>query len=183
MPQASAGLLALVLTACVDPGSPAFRRNQAQKLSRDLQRLASTVSVSEANKMAITAVEQSAGLSELYKPAHVAWFNNWLVNRGLRDRGLCYQWRNDLFPPLFRLEAKTLDLHLATSRRGTVFEHNAIVVTANNQAFEDGIILDPWRRGGKLWWGSFDQDKRRPWKKLNRDQTPMELRPLLLPRY
>jgi hypothetical protein len=133
--------------------------------------------------MAVTAVEESAKLSKSYKPARLPWFNNWLVNRGLRERGLCYQWRNDLFPPLFQLKSKTLDLHLATSRRGTPFEHNGIVVAANGQPFDQGIILDPWRKGGRLWWGSLDQDNRRPWKKLNRDHTPMSLRPLLMPRH
>ena len=130
--------------------------------------------------MAVTAVEVSAKLSETYKPVSLPWFNNWLVNRGLRERGLCYQWRNDLFPPLFILKSKTLDLHLATSRRGTPFEHNAIVVSAHGHPFEQGLILDPWRTGGRLWWGRFDQDKRRPWKKLDRDHPPMVLRPLLL---
>lgn len=181
--QLSAGLLALLITSCVDPGSSAFRQQQARRLSHDLQQLAPIVSAGEADKMAVTAVEESARLSKVYQPVHIPWFNNWLVNRGLRKRGLCYQWRNDLFPPLFRLSSKTLDLHLATSRRGAAFEHNAIVVTAHGQPFEQGLILDAWRKGGRLWWGRFDQDQRRPWKPLHRDLTPMVLRPLLMPQH
>lgn len=133
--------------------------------------------------MATTAVEASATLSAAYRPARLPWFNNFLVNSGIRERGLCYQWRNDLFPHLFRLKPKTLQLHLATAKRGTIFEHNGIVVTARGQPFGQGIILDPWRGGGKLRWARVQQDKRYPWKALHRDQTPMELRPLLMPRH
>jgi hypothetical protein len=175
------GLLVLLITSCVDPGTPAFRQQQARRLSHDLQRLAPTVSAGEAKKMAVTAIEESAKLSKAYKPVRIPWFNNWLVNRGLRERGLCYQWRNDLFPHLFQLKSTTLDLHLATTRQATPFEHNGIVVTAHGQAFEQGLIFDPWRKGGRLWWGTFDQDKWHPWKKLHRDLTPMVLRPLLMP--
>ncbi len=145
------------------------------------QQLAPIVSAGEADKMAVTAIEESARLSVEYKPMRLPWMNNWFVNRGLRKRGLCWQWRNDLFPPLFRLKSKTLKLHLTTTRRGTPFEHNAIVVTAQGQPFDQGIILDPWRKGGRLWWGRFDQDKWHPWKPLHRDLTPMVLRPLLMP--
>jgi len=177
----SGGLLALLIASCVDPGTTAVRQEQAHRLSRDLQQLAPIVSAGESDKMAVTAIEESAKLSTDYKPLRLPWMNNWLVNQGLRKRGLCWQWRNDLFPPLFRLKSKTLELHLATTRRGTIFEHNAIVVTAQGQPFDQGIILDAWRKGGRLWWGRFDQDKRHPWKPLHRDLTPMVLRPLLMP--
>jgi hypothetical protein len=183
VPHLSAGLLALLITSCVDPGTSALRQQQARRLSDDLQQLAPIVSAVEADKMAVTAIEESAKLSEAYKPVSLPWFNNWLVNRGLRKRGLCYQWRNDLFPHLFRLKSKTLELHLATTKRGTAFEHNGIVVTAHGQPFEQGLIFDPWRKGGRLWWGRFDQDKRHPWKPLHRDLTPMVLRPLLMPHH
>lgn len=130
--------------------------------------------------MAVTAVEQSARMSVIYKPVRLPWLNNCLVNARLRKRGLCYQWRNDLFPHLFELKSKTLELHLATAKRGTFLEHNGIVVTARGLPFERGLILDPWRSGGRLWWGRIDQDKY-PWVLLDRDLTPMVLRPLLIP--
>ncbi|NWK55968.1 hypothetical protein HW115_10115 [Verrucomicrobiaceae bacterium N1E253] len=180
MSHLSAGMLALLISSCAGPDTSAERQQQARKLSHDLQQLSPAVSAVEADKMASVAVEESAKLAESYKPLGPAWFNNWLVNRGLRKRGLCYHWRNDLFPHLFQLKSKTLELHLATSKRGTPFEHNGIAVTARNQAFEQGIILDPWRKGGRLWWGPIIQD-RYPWELQHRDLTPMKLRPLLMP--
>ena len=128
--------------------------------------------------MAVTAIEQSAKISKDYKPIRIAWLNNSLVNIGLRERGLCYHWRNDLFPPLYELESKTLKLRLATSSRGKYLEHNAIVVTAEDLPFEQGLILDPWRKAGRLCWVPFTQDKY-PWVLLDRKQTPVVLRTMI----
>ena len=173
-------LLVVLSASCVNPGTSAMRQEQARLLSHDLQKLSPSVSAHEADKMAETAIEQSARLSEEYKPARPAWLNNCLINARLRKRGLCYQWRDDLFPHLFLLKSKTLKIHLTTSQRGKFREHNAIAVTARDLPFERGLILDPWRKGGSLWWGHFDQDKY-SWVLLDRNLTPVVLRPLLMP--
>jgi len=174
-------ILSCVIASCVNVGTPVQRREKAARLSHDLQQLARSVSRAEADQVASTAMEESAKMSLDFKPLSLPWLNNGLVNSGLRKRGLCYQWRDDLFPHLHRLNLKTLDLHLTSSRRATLLEHNGIVVTAKGQRFEDGIVLDPWRKGGRLWWGTLQQDKRHPWKPLPHELTPMVLRPLLMP--
>jgi hypothetical protein len=106
--------------------------------------------------------------------------NNFLVNTGLREQGLCHQWREALFPALHALHPRTLDLHLAAARRATLREHNGIVVTAHGQPFDTGLILDAWRSGGILQWSLIRTDHY-PWKPLPRELTPVELRPLLMP--
>ncbi len=174
-------LLALLLTSCVNLGTPETRRERARQLSHDIQQLGPTVDRAEADKLAITAIEAAAELSRKFKPVNQPWANNALRNMGLRERGLCYEWRDDLFPHLYRLRLKTLDLHLASAFRATPREHNGIIVTAKGQDFYQGIILDPWRRGGRLWWGTFAQDKKHKWKPLPWELTPMVLRPLLMP--
>jgi hypothetical protein len=174
-------VLPWIIASCVSVGTPEQRHEKAELLSRDLQQLAPSVSRAEADKAATTAIEESAKMSLDFKPLCLPWMNNGLVNTGLRKRGLCYQWRDDLFPHLHRLNLKTLDLHLTSSRRATFLEHNGIVVTAKGQRFEDGIVLDPWRKGGRLWWGTLKKDKSHPWKPLPYELTPMVLRPLLMP--
>lgn len=176
-------LPSLLLLSCVNVGTPAQRAQKAQRLSADLQQLSPKISADEAQKLATTAIEESAKMSRDFKPLCFPWMNNALVNTGLRKRGLCYQWRDDLFPHLHRLGLKTMDLHLASSRRATMLEHNGIVVTAKGQPFAEGIILDPWRRGGRLWWGTLKQDRLHPWKPLPRELTPEVLRPLLTPEW
>lgn len=174
-------LLLFTLASCVSVGTPAQRQERARQLSGALQQLSSTVSVKEADRLASTAIEESARLSADFSPMCYPWLNNGLVNTGLRKRGLCYQWRDDLFPHLFVLHLKTMELHLTASKRDTWLEHHGIIVTAKGQRFEDGLVIDPWRHGGRLWWGRVSADKKHPWKPLPYELTPMVLRPLLMP--
>jgi hypothetical protein len=109
-----------VAPACVNTGTPAQRTVRAASLAADLLRLSPSVRPSEAKLLALTAVEQSAVLAADFRPIHVAWLNNNLVNSGVSKRGLCWHWRDDLFPHLFALKLRTLDLHLASARRGGV---------------------------------------------------------------
>jgi hypothetical protein len=37
-------------------------------------------------------------------------------------------------------------------------ESNCLVVTARNQPFQDGIVLDAWRKGGRLFWCPLKKD-------------------------
>ncbi|MEK0448185.1 MAG: hypothetical protein RL088_453 [Verrucomicrobiota bacterium] len=173
-------ILTLLVPACVNPGTAAQRRLRATSLATDLTSLSKSVHPSEATLLAQTAVEESARLSTEFRPMHIAWLNNNLVNSGVLDRGLCWHWRDDLFPRLFALKLRTFDLHLASARRGTSLEHNAIVVTPRAGRFEEGIVLDPWRRGGVLVWKRVADD-RYPWEPLPPELTPDSLRPLLMP--
>jgi hypothetical protein len=49
-------------------------------------------------------------------------------------------------------------LHWGAAFAGTIDENNCLVVTAHNQPFEDGIVLDGWRRGGRLFWCALKKD-------------------------
>lgn len=173
-------LLPVLIASCSHLGTPAERQEQARSLSHDLQQLSPAVNAAEADQLARTAIEATAELARDFKPLRFPWMNNGLVNTGLRKRGLCYQWRDDLFPHLHRLNLQSLDLHLTSARRATLLEHNGIVVTAKGQRFEDGIVLDPWRHCGVLAWARVATD-RYPWQPLPWALTPMVLRPLLMP--
>lgn len=173
-------LFPLLTISCVSPESPAERQSRAALLAAELKALSPSVSAKEADSLASAAVDRAAQLNREWQPAHFPWINNFLVNTGLREQGLCHQWREALFPALHALHPRTLDLHLAAARRATVREHNGIVVTAHGQPFETGIILDAWRSGGILKWSLVKTDHY-PWKPLPRDLTPVELRPLLMP--
>ncbi len=173
-------LFPLLMISCVSPESPAERQSRAAQLAADLKALSPSVSAQEADILASAAVERAAQLNREWGPTINPWANNFLVNTGFREQGLCHQWREALFPALHALHPRTLDLHLAAARRATLREHNGIVVTAHGQPFETGIILDAWRSGGILKWSLVKTDHY-PWKLLPRDLTPVELRPLLMP--
>ena len=39
-----------------------------------------------------------------------------------------------------------------------------MVITARNQPFQEGIIIDGWRRAGRLYWGKVTKDDEYKWK-------------------
>jgi len=173
-------LFLLLSLSCVSPETSARRQVRSAQLAADFKALSPTVCAEEADALATAAVERAAQLNRDWRPAHFPWINNFLVNAGLREQGLCHQWREALYPALHALHPRTLDLHLAAARRATLREHNGIVVSAHGQPFTTGIILDAWRSGGILEWSLVRTDHY-PWEPLPRELTPVELRPLLMP--
>jgi len=110
------------------------------------------------------ADDTSRALARQYRVIGPALFHNFLVNSGIRRRGLCFQWTEDLLVPLEALQLKSLELHWAVARPGTLREHNCVVVAARGQPFAQGVVLDAWRHAGRLYWGPVATDHY-PWRK------------------
>jgi hypothetical protein len=171
----------LLITGCASsPVSVSWMQVQTVALRDRLVQLDAAVDADEASRLAETAVEQSAALAREFRAVRPAWLGNYMVNLGLRDRGLCYNWANGLYPRLHALDLRTLDIHLGVARMDTKREHNCIVVTARQQPFADGIVLDAWRHSGRLWFGIAATDKY-PWQPLPRNRLPPELESLVAP--
>ena len=120
------------------------------------------VRAKEAQQLAGCAYVTSGQLASDYRVIGPPLFHNFLVNIGVRERGLCFQWARDLFLKLNRLPLQTLELHWGAARAGTWREHNCVVVTAKGQPFEEGIVLDAWRHSGQLFWSPVRADHY-PW--------------------
>ena len=65
-----------------------------------------------------------------------------------------------------KTEPKTLVLHWGEAYPNTTSENNALVVTARNQRFEDGILIDGWRRAGRLFWCPVIKDDEYKWNNI-----------------
>jgi hypothetical protein len=129
----------------------------------DLNRQANKL---EARQVAETAITYSSYLAEVYELVRPAVLHNVLVRMSIKERGLCYHWTEDLMKQLKSLDLKTYQLHWAVAYRGSELrEHNSVVITATDQAFENGMVLDPWRNSGNLYWDLIKADKY-PWKEL-----------------
>jgi hypothetical protein len=114
--------------------------------------------------LAEAALRQSRALAIEYGMTHPPQLHNVLVNLGLKRRGLCWHWTEDLLDRLAALPLESYELHWGTAYRGRLFrEHNTVVVTARGRAFETGVVLDPWRESGELYWGLVRED-RYPWE-------------------
>jgi len=135
-------------------------------LQNDVSALNRQANVLEARQIAETAVTYSKDLAEEYDLVRPAVLHNVFVRMGLKDRGLCYHWTEDLIQRLQSLDLKTYQLHWGVAYRGSELrEHNSVVITANRDAFENGMVLDPWRNSGDLYWALVKADNY-PWKEL-----------------
>src|SRR5207247_4296312 len=121
-------------------------------LRRRIAALSPTISPDDARRVADTAYMTGVELRREWRVVWLPGLQNLLVNMGARKGGLCFQWATELLVRLDALRLQTLELHWAESFANTSGEHNAIVVTAKGQAFEEGILLDNLRYSGQLAW-------------------------------
>jgi hypothetical protein len=141
-------------------------REKVKQLEKVLVALGETVDKTEAMMVAETALRESAVLAEEYQLVRPAVAHNLLIALGIKDRGLCYHWTEDLMKRLQALDLKSLQLYWGVAYRGSELrEHNCVVVSAKGQSFFKGIVLDPWRNSGNLFWARVTKDDY-PWKAL-----------------
>lgn len=113
----------------------------------------------ETSRLAYTAIQQTSILARQYQITGFPLFHNFLVNVGIKDRGLCCHWTEDLLKTLNALELKQFRCAWVVSNYGNFREHNSVAVVPVNKELKDGLILDPWRNGGELYWTPIDQDR------------------------
>jgi hypothetical protein len=133
----------------------------AEALANQLGALSPRVDRDEAKLLAECAYATVARLRQEYQMFGTPIFNNFLVYHGLRKRGYCYQWTEDLLVSLDTLKLRTLELHWGESYAGTYRENNCLVVTAKGQPFDRGMILECWRHFGHLRWNLVPSDEDR----------------------
>jgi hypothetical protein len=131
---------------------------KAEKLADELAGLSPRVNHDEAKLLADCAFATVNKLRREYRMFGTPIFNNFLIYHGLRKRGYCYQWSEDLLIALDALRLQSLDLHWGEYDPGTWRENNCIVVTAKGQPFKRGIMLECWRHLGHLYFGPVVSD-------------------------
>jgi hypothetical protein len=144
------------LVLATSPDDPALRAR--------LVALSPNVNPEEARRVAQIAYTTGRELAAKWKMGSSPTMHSFLINIGLKKGGYCYQFATELLLRLDAQKMKTLEFHWAESDPGTDTEHNVIAVTARGQPFEQGIMLDNWRRSGHLLWGPLDGDPSHTWQ-------------------
>ncbi len=133
-------------------------------LSQTLKSLSAQVLSQEADKISNVLIATAISLSDQYEMVNPPLYHNMLVNIGLRDRGLCCHWAEDLHTALRKLNASSLKFAWLVSRQGSQLrEHNSIVIYAEDNSWQQGIVFDPWRKAGEPFWTAVAEDDY-PWK-------------------
>lgn len=162
-------LVPLGLAGCAMPADPFASSDQidtkVQELGDAIMGLG-RVDQAEAARAARIAVTYPLILRERYGVNDPPLVHNTKVNLGRRPRGLCWHWAEDLEARLAQDSFQTLELHRAISNATTLLiDHSTVVISARGAEMEQGIVLDPWRNGGDLFWAKVPDDPRYDWER------------------
>ena len=90
--------------------------------------------------------------------------HNTKVNMGLKPRGLCWHWAQDLEVRLKMERYKTLKVFSAIANYNNILlEHSTTLLGVPGGKMADAIVVDPWRHAGKLFWKVARKDTRYNW--------------------
>jgi hypothetical protein len=136
-------------------------------LKQAILSLGPNIDPQEAHFVAREGVMYPMVLSNRYRLMTPPLWQNVLVNYGYRKNGLCWQWTRDMGKQLGKEPLRTLDFHHAVAfRRNYWKEHSTLVVSAKGKKVGEGIVLDPWRNSGNLYWNFVKRDTKYPWVKF-----------------
>ncbi|MEO0939566.1 MAG: hypothetical protein AAFY38_15540 [Pseudomonadota bacterium] len=155
---------ALALSACSAHDAPRATEGEVQSLTRAFMAMGTEVDPEEAARAARIAFDYPLRLRAQYEVTDPPLIHNAKVNAGTRPRGLCWHWADDM-QARFQAEAfQTLDLHRAIANSDNMLiDHSTVIVSAKGEDWDEGIVTDPWRYGGRLFWSPTLEDKRYRW--------------------
>lgn len=139
-----------------------------ENLYKAILTLGPNIVPSEARFVARESVLHPKVLTNRYKLTTPPLYHNVLVNYGKRPRGLCYQWTRDMGDQINRPMESLSFHHGVAFRRDYWREHSTLVVSAKGEGVPEGIVLDPWRHSGTLFWSRVKDDKKYPWVKFTK---------------
>lgn len=150
-------LLAFFLSACGN--QPAINPDS---LAIQLQTLDKKLDTKQAQLISQNILTTSKEIKEEFDPLPLPWFNNFLVNIGLKEKGLCWEYRDAL---LLKLKPKVAPLTLlpVVANRDKSNEHNAVIIVSKNINFEDALLLDLWRKSGEPYIVKVGEDIKYRW--------------------
>ena len=154
----------LMAVLVVAPLARAADEKSIRRFKEAIIKLGPEVDPAEAEVVAVTSHHMARQLARDYRVVGPSVFQNFLINIGARQRGYCAHYARDIGTRLKELRLKTLYLHWGAADANTHLEHNVIVVTALNQPFNEGYIIDGWRNAGRLCWWPVTKDSGYKWK-------------------
>ena len=156
-------VLSFILVGCVVTPKQASQ-SQIEKLSLYLHALDRTVPHQESTQLSRDIFQKISTLTKEFELTSPPLWHNFLVNVGLRKKGLCFHWSDSLYLYLKQRGYRHYAFHLVGANVGKYFlEHNALVIVPKATKIEDGVVIDPWRGSGKLYFSKVKEDKKYTW--------------------
>jgi hypothetical protein len=143
----------------------AATRASVTALAAELRSLSPSVSAQDAATLASEAHAYPLHLANVWQITSPPLINNLLRNQGKVEYGLCIDWTYAMRQRMRGLGLQSFDWYWGIANEGSeLFEHSTLVVVAKGEPFTKGIILDPWRNSGKLFWARIGGDAKYEWK-------------------
>ncbi len=159
----STAALFFFFVACSSPSVPS--QSSVVQLAEELQSLRRDIPASEAMQLSEELFFEIKKLRQKFKPLSEPHFNNFMINVGLKKEGLCYEWSDALYVHFINTDYLHFTFHLLVSDQGKYFsEHNVLVVAARGKNVLDGVIIDPWREPGSVYFVKVKNDHGYTWK-------------------
>ncbi len=137
---------------------------QIDKLATLIYGLDSHVPRQESFYLSRDIFQKTKSLTKEFELTSPPIWHNFLVNIGMRKKGLCFDWSDALYLYLNKRNYPHYAFHLVGANIGEYFsEHNALVIIPKGGKIEKGIIIDPWRNSGKLYFSKVKDDKAYVW--------------------
>ncbi len=139
----------------------------ALQKERKLENLLLSINIDkeEAKDISKKAISYSLELAKEYELVKPPLYHNFLVNIGLKKRGLCWQFAYDLLDYLKKQNYKSVDFYIGGANINDYWsEHNVVVLTCKGCDFRQGVLLDAWRDSGNLFFSKLKEDKIYKWK-------------------
>lgn len=145
--------------------SPLVEQQRIEELQLAILSLDADVDQREARDAATIAIEYPLELARWYEITDPPLVHNIKVNLGIKPRGLCVDWTTDLLNRLRKERFHSLDLHWGIANYQNAFriEHSTVIISAREQTMQQGLVLDPWRNAGYLFWARTDEDPDYQW--------------------
>lgn len=161
----AASLLAGAAVAGCTPFVPEQAPDEVSQLANGIAALDPSIDPAEAFRAADISVNYPKQLREEYGVTDPPLIHNIKVNSGKRPRGLCWQWADDLQARLEREDFQTVTMHraIANAYSRLLIDHSTVIMSANGDTMNEGMVLDPWRYGGTLFWSPTLEDKKYEW--------------------
>ena len=165
--QFTLGIAALPLAACgTAPEKQALApQSEIRRLEAAILAMREDVDPEEAARAASLAFGHTRNLAIQYEINDPPLIHNTKVNMGLKPRGLCWHWAEDMENRLNAEGFQTLRMHRAIAEgRGVRIDHSTAIISAAGQQYSQGVVLDPWRNGGELFFAPVAEDTRYFWE-------------------
>ncbi|MFP4043292.1 MAG: hypothetical protein ACLFTP_01775 [Rhodosalinus sp.] len=163
-------LLAMLVTAACATvptgGPPRGEAREIAELAAAIAALGPEVDPEEAARAARISYDWTHKLAQDYRITDPPLVHNTKVNMGLKPRGLCWHWAEDMERRLKQENFATLEIHRAIANADNPFriDHSTAIISARGESMFDGIVLDPWRKGGVLVWEHTREDTDYAWQ-------------------